>query len=126
MQGVQRYLIFAYIIAGVLLWAILSRLLGAIAYAVNAPDAALIGANFTVTSLIGLLLAAGSVVYAFKNERVYNFSSEVVGELKKVTWPSKKETQSATVVVIVASSIMAAIIFFYDVVWSWATGIIYR
>ena len=125
MQGVQRYVVFAYLTMGVLLWGTLAKLLSALAYAINAPDLQLLGSNFTVTTAVSLAIAFATAYVAFKNERVYGFSAEVVAELKKVTWPDKTETQSATIVVIITTLIIAAILGVFDSVWNAATSIIY-
>jgi preprotein translocase subunit SecE len=75
----------------------------------------------------GSLLVSGAVTYAlYRHERVNQVANEVVGELTKVTWPSRKETQVATVVVIVTSLIAAAIIGVFDAAWSWVTDFIYK
>jgi preprotein translocase subunit SecE len=44
-----------------------------------------------------------------------NFAAEVVNELKKVTWPSRKETFRLTTIVIVISLIIGAYIGIIDV-----------
>jgi len=44
-----------------------------------------------------------------------NFATEVIDELKKVTWPSKKETIRLTTVVIVISLIIGIYIGIIDV-----------
>jgi preprotein translocase subunit SecE len=64
-------------------------------------------------------LVAGIVTY--KNERIYGLATDVAGELKKVTWPTRKETQAATLVVIVTVIIAAIILGAFDAVWSFAT-----
>ncbi len=46
-------------------------------------------------------------------------------ELKKVTWPTRKETQAATIVVIVTVIIAAMILGAFDTVWSFFTDRIY-
>ena len=46
--------------------------------------------------------------------RFRTFLSEVVAELKKTTWPSKKEVYGTTVVVIVAVFITALYLFVVD------------
>jgi preprotein translocase subunit SecE len=75
----------------------------------------------------GSLLVAAAVTYAlYRHERVNQVANEVVGELTKVTWPTRKETQVATVVVIVTSLIAAAIIGVFDAAWSWVTDFIYK
>lgn len=125
MQGVQRYVVFAYLTFGVLLWATLSKILAALAFAVDAPDFEILGSQFTLTTLLGLGIAAGSSFVAFKNEKVYGFSAEVVSELKKVTWPTKEETRTATIVVIVTTVVIAMILGVFDAVWAALTGMIY-
>jgi preprotein translocase subunit SecE len=124
-QGVQRYVVFAYLTFGVLLWATLSQILAALAFAVDAPDFEILGSQFTLTTLLGLAIAAGSSFVAFKNEKVYGFSAEVVSELKKVTWPTKEETRTATIVVIVTTVVIAMILGVFDAVWAALTGMIY-
>lgn len=126
MQGALRYVIFAYLAAGLILWATLSKLFAALAYAASVPDPALIGSGFTLANLLGLMVAAGAGFYAFKNEQARDFSLDVVSELRKVTWPSRKETQTATVVVIITTVVVALILGFFDLVWGQVTGFIYR
>jgi preprotein translocase subunit SecE len=46
--------------------------------------------------------------------RFRTFLSEVVSELKKTTWPSRKEVYGTTVVVIVAVFITAVYLFVVD------------
>jgi preprotein translocase subunit SecE len=118
--------IFSYLAAAVLLWATLAKLLAALAYLANVPDPPLLGSNFTLANLLGLAVAAGAAVYAFRNERAHEFSTEVVVELRKVTWPSRKETRTATIVVIIATIIVSLILGFFDLVWAKLTGIIYN
>ena len=125
MQGVQRYVVFAFLTLGVLLWATLSKLLQALAYAVNAPDFEVIGSQFTATTAIGLVVSAAAGWICFKNERVYGFSAEVVAELKKVTWPTRDETRSATIVVVITTLIIAGILGVFDMVWANVTGLLY-
>lgn len=45
----------------------------------------------------------------------HNFAAEVIGELKKVTWPSRKETIRLTLIVIAISLIIGAYIGIIDV-----------
>ena len=46
------------------------------------------------------------------------FAREVKAEMKKVTWPSKKELVSYTGVVFVAVVLISALIWFYDLILS--------
>jgi len=71
----------------------------------------------------GLALIVGIMAYA--NERMYTLATDVAGELKKVTWPTRKETQAATIVVIVTVIIAAVILGVFDAIWSATTDSIY-
>lgn len=46
-----------------------------------------------------------------------NFFSNVLGELKKVTWPTKNETVNYVIAVIVASVFVAAILGLLDLLF---------
>lgn len=51
--------------------------------------------------------------------RAATFLGEVWSELKKVHWPSRKETYSATIVVVVVTMIVAAYLGAIDFVLAW-------
>ena len=51
--------------------------------------------------------------------RSVEFLQECWVELKKVHWPSRKETQAATIVVIIGVTIIALYLGAVDVVLSW-------
>jgi preprotein translocase subunit SecE len=57
--------------------------------------------------------------------RIGRFIREVVAELRKVIWPTRKELVTYSVVVIVFVSIMMAIIAGYDVVFGWVVQFIF-
>ncbi|MBU0559863.1 MAG: preprotein translocase subunit SecE [Bacteroidetes bacterium] len=47
-------------------------------------------------------------------EKIINFFTDVVKEMKKVTWPTKDELQESTVIVIVVCLILAAFTYAID------------
>lgn len=53
-------------------------------------------------------------------KRFWTFLKDAKAELKKVTWPSRKEVTSTTIVVIVATVFFGFFLFAMDVVFSWA------
>jgi preprotein translocase subunit SecE len=74
----------------------------------------------------GAVLVAGlATLIAWKNEQVFGLAQEVTTELKKVTWPTRKETVSSTIVVIVTTIFSALLLGMFDGVWSWVTRMIY-
>jgi len=58
--------------------------------------------------------------------RIATFSSEVRSELKKVTWPSKKEVYGTTVVVIVSVIFFGLYLFVVDSVLQVAINRIFK
>ena len=80
--------------------------------------------DFLVNGLAALVaLVVGIALY--RNDNVYTLAHEVASELKKVTWPTKKETQLGTIVVIVMVLISAVILYSMDIVWAYITDSIY-
>ena len=47
-------------------------------------------------------------------KRIGHFFKEVVSELKKVTWPTRKTVISYTIAVIIFVSVMMVIVYFLD------------
>jgi preprotein translocase subunit SecE len=70
------------------------------------------------------LVAATAAVVAYKNERVFASAVDVMRELEKVTWPTRKETYAATVVVIVTVAISALVLQIFDYVWALLANLI--
>lgn len=125
MQGTQKYVWVTYMLLALVVWKTFSLALGGIAYFAGLSDPALLGSQFTLTTLVGLVVALGGLAYAVKNPRAWEFSNDVVNELKKVTWPEKQQMQRSTVVVIVTTLIIAFILGLFDFVWGELTGLIY-
>ena len=67
---------------------------------------------------IGVGAAVGGIAFVAVNDKIQGFLGEVIGELKKVTWPSAKETRQTTYVVFVCTVIIAAILGAFDLVWA--------
>ena len=58
--------------------------------------------------------------------RMKQFLVEVVSELKKTTWPGKREVYGTTVVVIVAVVICAVYLWVVDMVLNRAMGYVFK
>ncbi|MBK6848258.1 MAG: preprotein translocase subunit SecE [Proteobacteria bacterium] len=78
-----------------------------------------------VVILAGGALAGGATVYVWRQPATFERANEVVAELSKVTWPTRKETKAATMVVIVTAAVASLVLSLFDVIWSWATALIY-
>ncbi len=75
--------------------------------------------NIDLVIRVGSLVVSGLVFLILsRNERANQFMSEVVVELSRVTWPTQKETTSATFVVIVMVLISGMVLGFLDYFWT--------
>ncbi len=80
---------------------------------------------------IDLILRMGSVgigvlvlTILFANRSANQFMTDVVDELGRVTWPSQRDTASATLVVIVMVLISGVILGLLDILWARAIQVI--
>lgn len=58
-------------------------------------------------------------------EKVKNFLKEVKAEMKKVSWPSRRDVAGTTLVAIVATLILAIYLYFADIIFSFLVKYIY-
>lgn len=67
----------------------------------------------------GVALLLGGLLFflLYRNDQANQFMNEVVAELTKVTWPTQKETASATLVVIVMVVVSGVILGMLDYFW---------
>lgn len=52
-------------------------------------------------------------------KRLIQFLKDVRSELKKVTWPSRREVISTTIVVIIATIFFGFFLYAMDLIFSW-------
>jgi preprotein translocase subunit SecE len=88
-------------------------------------------ANFAEPNDVGATVAAAAVGLAvgfalYRHEKSHRLVTEVVSELTKVTWPSRRETYASTIIVVITSLIAAAIVGSFDFVWSAITDLLYK
>ena len=83
-----------------------------------------LGNNFTVAHLSGVVISLLIGWLCWRHENLRRSAHEVVEEMRKVTWPTGAETQTATIVVIAATFAITMVLFFYDILWDWAMGLI--
>ena len=113
----NRKIVFScFLGSAVLAWLVLSKLAGAVAAYF---DFYVYGNSVeTVVRLLPIVLAGGAFAGFYRHPKSYGYVTEVVGELKKVTWPSSKDVSAATIAVIIAVLVSAVLLFCVDSVWS--------
>jgi preprotein translocase subunit SecE len=113
----RRIVGVSYVVFGLLGALIFGQLIGKLLELLRWNDPQLLGVT-SVSSLLGVVLGAGIMLFCYFNQRIYAGSLDIAAELKKVTWPSLAETRVSTIAVIIASVVSALILFFFDIVWS--------
>lgn len=69
--------------------------------------------------------SAGTAFTLWRHKTVNTLAFEVVTELSRVTWPTRKELTAAIVAVIIVSIIVSIILGIFDMFWGWVTDLIY-
>ena len=125
-MNVKRYVNLGFVIGSLLAWAVFSPFCAWILELVHPVwDQPLIGVEFRVSNLLGLVSALGLVTWAWTNDEIYTQAIEIGNELSKVTWPNWEDTKKATIVVVITTLIIAAILGSFDFVWAKVTKQIY-
>lgn len=83
----------------------------------------MVAGTLPLSSVIGLVGGTVTFFGALRWRTAVNYTDEVIGELVKVTWPSREETTNNSMVVIVASLIFAGSLALFDYVWAQITEI---
>jgi preprotein translocase SecE subunit len=116
--GLARWVMTAFMVFAALLFWLLDKIGFAVWQMFAEPNSVLV--------TVGAAVVATVTTFAlYRSEKVNQASHDVLGELMKVTWPSRRETQAATIVVIVASIIASIIIGLLDAAWAQLTDFIY-
>ncbi len=120
----RRIVAISYVLAAIAAGFFLEKVTSILFAYVRVNDFEVFG-GWSLSTIIGFVLAAVVAIVVWRIPRTQTVSLEVALELRRVTWPTLRETRAATVAVIVASAIAAVILGFFDMVWSWLSSQIY-
>ncbi len=116
----RRWIALFYFVSALLVWVLTDKFLTQIMAWTSLTDFnyELLSERFTLTTLLGLILALLIGIRMYRSPKYSGLLNEVVVELRKVTWPNAHETRSATIVVLVTVFIMAFLLGLFDFFWS--------
>jgi len=120
----KRIVAIAYVLAALAIGVFLEKVIALALTYVRVNDFEVVG-GWSLSTFAGFGLAAIAAIVVWRIPKTQAVSLEVALELRRVTWPSIRETRAATVAVIVASAIAAVILGLFDMVWSWLSSRIY-
>lgn len=73
----------------------------------------------TLVKILPVLIGGGVFIWIYKSHSKMSHLDDVVGEVRKITWPARKDTVASTVVVVIAILIIAGILGVYDALCNW-------
>jgi len=117
--GLARWVQMTFLAFGVLLLWVFDRVITIVWDRFAEPEP-------TLVTLLAAVVAAVTTFAIYRQERVARVAHEIVGELARVSWPSRQETQVSTIVVIITSIIAAAVVGAFDAAWAAITDLIYK
>jgi preprotein translocase subunit SecE len=79
----------------------------------------------TYTMIAGAIAGIAATFYAYRRNDIRTWTNEVVAELGKVSWPTKKEVTNSTMVVIVTGAFATVFLALLDQFWGFVTNRVY-
>jgi preprotein translocase subunit SecE len=121
----RRIVAIFYFFAAIVVGIFLEKVLGiAFSYA-RLNDTALLGDEWTITTVVGYGIAGVLAVLAWRSPRVNGVSMQVAQELELVSWPNLRETRASTVAVVIFTFVAAFTLGIFDLVWSRLSALVY-
>lgn len=133
--GVEKYVHASFFVAGILLSYLASKLLLALwnnlvdwPAAVHAVPALLAYSEderASTTLIVGAVVGLLVILRYYRRPAVRGWATDVVGELARVTWPSKETVTSGTLVVLIAGAVATIYVALLDRFWGYLTNLVY-
>ena len=121
----KRIVALFYLVAAVVVGMFLEKVLEISFAAAGVNDFVVLG-DWTLSTVLGFGVAVVAAVVIWRIPRTQRVSLDIALELRRVTWPSLRETRAATVAVIIASFVAAAILGVFDLAWNNIANWVYR
>lgn len=112
----QRYVLLAFVSAAALMGLVAQAAVESFFAQMAIADDLVLG--FVSTSTLIALAAFGATAFGLvRSKRAVSFTDEVIGELARVTWPTRDEAMRATATVVLTTLFVAALLGAYDLLW---------
>ena len=122
----KRIVAIAYVLAAIALGIFLEKVLALVFDRAGVNDFPVLDEDWTLSTMVGFAIAAVAAVVGWRIPRTQTVSLEVALELRRVTWPTFRETRAATIAVIVATLVASLILGAFDLFWGWLSASVYR
>ena len=111
-----RFVILAFVVGAILIGWTLQVAISSTFSQFSITDNRVLGL-VTYSTLLGLAGGALTFFALLRNATAVQFADEVIGELDKVTWPTREETIKATTTVVYTTLFVASLLGAYDFLW---------
>jgi preprotein translocase subunit SecE len=118
----KRIVAIAYVLAAIAAGVFLEKVLAFAFDRAGVNDFPVLDEDWTLSTIVGFAVAAVAAVVVWRIPRTQTVSLEVALELRRVTWPTIRETRAATIAVIVATLVASVILGAFDLFWGWLSG----
>ncbi len=120
----KRIVAIFYVVAALAVGMVLEKVLSISFGAAGVNDFTVVG-DWSLSTVLGFALAVIAAILVWRIPRTQKISMEVALELRRVTWPSMRETRASTIAVIIASFVAAVILGLFDLLWSFVSSHVY-
>lgn len=121
----KRYVAIFYVLAAIALAKFFEKIGALIFSYARFNDATVLVEGWTLSTVFGFVVAAALALVVWRIPKTQTVSLEIALELKRVTWPSLRETRASTVAVVVASFIAAIVLGIFDFIWGRLSSMVY-
>jgi preprotein translocase subunit SecE len=120
----KRIVAIFYVLAAIAVGVFLEKVLALVFSYARVNDFAIFG-DWSLSTVVGFAIAVAAAIVIWRIPKTQTVSLEIALELRRVTWPSVRETRAATIAVVVATFIAALILGAFDAVWGRLSALLY-
>ena len=120
----KRIVAIFYVLAAISVAVFLEKVVALVFSYARVNDFVVFG-DWSISTVVGFLIAVVAAITIWRIPKTQTVSLEIALELRRVTWPSVRETRAATVAVVVATIISAVILGAFDFVWGRLSALLY-
>lgn len=121
----KKWILLGYTVISILIWVTFAKFFSTIFGWFNFNDTNILGPQFKLSTLLGLVITLSALIFCIRSPTIMTLSDEIIIELRKVSWPTRRESYYSTLVVIILVLIMAAVLGVFDAIWLKVTNLIY-
>ena len=110
----SRIVLAFFMVATILTAILFTKIMAAVFTLVGIKDPAVLGRDFTNSTMIALAMTVATLFYTLRATAAYGFVKQVAEELVKVTWPTFDESKQNTSSTVWVTGVIALILFIFD------------